>query len=139
MAIGNKVADAPQTQVGLLGRLSLGNFIFGADYVYNDNLYSHFDPTQRQANDDGSIDREQSYKIESYGVINALAQYNFTIVGLKSNFRINVYNLANKKYAMEGWDNATRDDNGEYNHSKENFMGFWGYERTFNFALKVNF
>jgi len=135
-----KVADAPQTQIGILARLVLGNFTFGADYVYNDNLYSHFDPTKRQADpSDGSIDREQSYKIEAYGLLNALAQYNFTIAGLKSNFRINAYNLANTKYALEGWDNATRDANGEYMHSKENFMGFWGYERNFNFALKITF
>jgi len=134
-----KVADAPQTQFGLIGRLVLGNFIFGADYTYNDNLYSHFDPTKRQASSDGTIDRAQSYKIEAYGLLNGMAQYNFTIAGLKSNFRINVYNIGNTQYVLEGWDNATKDANGDYNHSKDNFMGFWGFERTFNFSLKVRF
>ena len=87
----------------------------------------------------GVIDREQSYQLPSFGIINALAKYNFTIAGLRSSFNINIYNVANKKYATEGWDNATRDADGEYNHSQENFMGFWGYERNFNFALKINF
>ena len=130
-----KVADAPQTQVGILGRLILGNFILGGDYTYNDQLYSNFDPVKRQDPNDVT----QSYMLPAYGVINAMAQYNFTFAGLKSNFRINVYNLANTKYAVEGWDNATRDANGEYHHAKDNFMGFWGFERNFNFALKINF
>jgi len=132
---GLKVADAPQTQIGLLSRLALGNFVLGVDYVYNDDLYAYFDATQRQ----DPTDREQSYQLPSYGVMNALLKYKFTIAGLRSTFNINIYNVTDEKYATEGWDNATRDANGEYNHSQENFMGFWGYERNFNFALKINF
>jgi len=130
-----KVSDAPQTQVGILGRVILGNFVIGADYVYNDNLYSSFDPVKRQ----DPNDTEQSYMLPAYGVLNALVQYNFTFAGLKSNFRINAYNVANTEYAIEGWDNATKDADGLYRHSKDNFMGFWGFKRNFNFSLKINF
>ena len=130
-----KVADAPQTQVGVLGRIVLGQFVIGGDYTYNADLYANFDPVKRT----DPNDTEQTYKLPAYGVLNGMVQYNFSLAGLKSVFRINAYNITNEEYVLEGWDNATRDANGEYNHSKENFMGFWGFERNFNFSLKINF
>jgi outer membrane cobalamin receptor len=131
-----KVADAPQTQIGILGRLNMGKrIILGADYVYNDNLYSRFDPERRT----NPNDTEQSYKLPGYGLLNMMFKYKFQFAGLKSYFQINANNVFDTEYAMEGWDNATKDANGKYSHSKENFMGFWGFGRTFNFTLKVMF
>jgi hypothetical protein len=75
----------------------------------------------------------------SFGLLNGMFKYRCKLAGLNANFIANAYNIMNKEYASEGWDNATRDSNGEYNHSKENFMGFWGYKRTFNFTFKLMF
>ncbi len=131
-----KVADAPQTQFGLLGRWDITRHMtIGADYVYNQNLYARFDPENRtDPNDLG-----QSYKIPAYGLLNGLVKYRFKLGKLDSYFQANVNNIMNIEYAMEGWDNATSDSNGDYNHGRDNFMGFWGYQRTFNFTFKVKF
>ncbi len=131
---GLKVPDAPQTQFGLTGRLSLGNFVFGGQYNYNANLYSRFDATKRT----NPNDRGQSYKLPAYGTVNSFMQYNFDMGGFRSTFLVNVYNLFDANYAIEGWDNAVK-YNGTYSHSKENFAGFWGFRRNFNFSIKVYF
>jgi hypothetical protein len=129
-----KVADAPQTQFGIIGNWDITHKItIGANYNYNANLYSRFDPAKRT----DETDREQSYKLPSYGLLNGMFKYKFKIGKLDSYFLTNVYNIMNKEYASEGWDNAVRDSNGDYAHGKENFKGFWGYKRKFNFALKI--
>ena len=131
-----KVADAPQTQYGILGRWSIGpHIVLGADYVYNQNLYARFAPEKRT----NPNDREQSYKLPSFGILNAMFKYKFHLGNLDSYFQINAFNLTNNLYAMEGWDNATKDSNGQYTHGQENFMGFWGFRRNFNFTLKIMF
>jgi len=131
-----KVADAPQTQLGLLGRWEVNDhIILGADYQYNQKLYSRFSPERR--NDPN--DRVQSYKLPAYGLVNGMFKYKFKLMKLDSYFQANVYNIMNTEYASEGWDNATKNSEHEYAHDKENFMGFWGYKRTFNFAVKVMF
>ena len=131
-----KVADAPQSQYGILARWELGKHItLGADYVYNQNLYARFSPEKRT----NPNDTEQSFKLPSFGLLNAMFKYKFQLAGLDSYFQVNAFNLTNTLYAAEGWDNATRDANGKYTHSQDNFMGFWGFERNFNFSLKVMF
>ncbi len=131
-----KVADAPQTQYGILGRWSVGqHIVLGADYVINQDLYARFDPERRT----DPNDREQSYKLPSFGILNAMFKYKFHLGNLDSYFQINAFNLTDELYAMEGWDNATKDSNGNYTHSQENFMGFWGFRRNFNFTLKIMF
>jgi hypothetical protein len=131
-----KVADAPQTQYGILARYEIGkHIILGADYVINQNLYARFSPEKRT----NPNDREQSYKMPSFGLLNAMFKYKFKLAGLNSYFQINAFNLTNELYAAEGWDNVTKDANGQYLHGKDNFMGFWGFQRNFNFSLKVMF
>ena len=131
-----KVADAPQTQFGFLGRWDITRSLaLGFDYTFNANLYARFDPESRTNPDD----RGQSYKLPTFGLLNGMFKYRFKLGKLNSYFIANAYNIMNKLYASEGWDNATRDSNGEYNHDKENFMGFWGFQRTFSFSFKVMF
>jgi hypothetical protein len=131
-----KVADAPQTQFGFLGRWDVTRKIaIGFDYVHNSNLYARFDPESRTNPDD----RGQSYKMPSFGLLNGMFKYKFKLGKLNAHFLANAYNIMNKEYASEGWDNATKDSNQEYHHSKENFMGFWGYKRTFSFTFKLMF
>ena len=66
-------------------------------------------------------------------------KYKFKFAGLDSYFQVNAFNVLDELYASEGWDNATRDANGNYSHSQDNFMGFWGFGRSFNFSLKIMF
>lgn len=133
---GLKVGDAAQSQFMIGASLKVTKDItVGVDYLYNDNLYAKFNPESRT----DANDREQSYRIPGYGLVNGYASYNFKLAGLVSTFSINGYNLLNKSYVIEGWDNAQKDSNGQRVHGRENFKGFWGWGRNFNFAVKVRF
>lgn len=124
-----KVADAPQTQFGLNADWQITNKInFGATWNYNDQLFADFDPLDRTNPDD----TEQSFQIPSYSIVHARAGYSFKLSNdLDAHAGIVVNNLLNEEYIMEGYDLG--------NHDMESFVGMWGWKRTFNFSLRVNF
>jgi hypothetical protein len=131
-----KVGDSPQQQFGLkLKYVIMKNVTIGGSYVRNEELYAKFDPTTR--NDE--TDREQSYKLDGFGMTNGYVKFNFPVGKNKGSFTINANNIFDVEYAQEGWDNAIKDANGDRTHSRDNFVGFWGWGRNFNFALKMNF
>lgn len=127
-----KVADAPQTQVGFaLNYKFLENFNLNANWVYYADLYANFDVKDRIINEGKDADREQSWKLPSYDVLDLTLSYNFEIKGLKSRIVLNAYNVLDKDYMAEGFDGR--------NHDKESFVGFKGWKRNFNLGFKVNF
>ena len=131
-----KVGDAPQQQFGLKANYVIHkNVTLGGSYVRNEELYAKFDPTTRQ----DPNDREQSYKLPGFGMTNAYVKFDFPVGKTKGSFTINANNIFDVHYAQEGWDNAIADADGNRTHSQENFLGFWGWGRNFNFALKLNF
>ncbi|MCD6112729.1 MAG: TonB-dependent receptor [Bacteroidales bacterium] len=124
-----KVYDAPQTHFGIETEYKIiKNIEIGANWMFFDNLYSKFDPTERTNPLEEGI---QSYKIPAYNILDMRASYYFKINGLKSVFTINCYNALNEEYISEGYDGI--------NHDENSFVGFWGFKRNFNFSFKMMF
>ena len=131
-----KVGDAPQQQFGFKAKyVIMKNVTIGGSYVRNEELYAKFDPTTRN----NSADREQSFKLPGFGMTNAFVKFDFPVGKTKGSFTVNGNNIFNVHYVQEGWDNAISDANGNRNHGQDNFLGFWGWGRNLNFALKLNF
>lgn len=131
-----KVGDAPQQQFGAKFQYTImRNVTLGGSYVRNEELYASFDPATRQ----DPNDRAQSYKLDGFGMTNGFVRFAFPVGTSTGTFTLNANNIFDVHYAQEGWDNAISDANGDRNHGRDNFVGFWGWGRNFNFALKLNF
>jgi len=131
-----KVGDSPQQQYGIkVNYVIMKAVTIGGSYVRNEQLYAKFDPVSR--NDPN--DRAQSFKLDGFGMTNMYLKFAFPIGKSSGSFTINANNLFDVEYAQEGWDNAIKDSNGNRTHSRDNFVGFWGWGRNFNFALKMTF
>ncbi len=127
-ANGLKVGDAPQTQMGVfLKSMIFNTFSFELDWTFNDHLYADFDPTNRGI----STDRQQSFQLPSYHLVDVHFGYSYTLFNNQAFIGINAYNLFNTNYIMRGQDGA--------NHNLDTFLGYWGFERTFNIQFKLNF
>lgn len=132
-----KVVDAPQTQLGLALKWQTTKAIdMGVNVLYYDRLYSKMNITDKQNPNDEGID---SWKIPSYSVVDFRVGWAFKIAGLNSYASMNVNNLFNSEFIVEGWDNAQRNSAGNYAHDAENFAGFWGWGRNMNFSLNIKF
>lgn len=133
---GLHVADAPQTQIGLAVKWNITDDIdYGMNWVFYDRLYSKFSPEDR----DDPDDRADSYRLPNYSVMDMRIGWSFKLAGLDSYASMNVYNALNTMYRAEGWDNVQRNAAGNYAHDAENFAGFWGWGRNYNFSLRINF
>ena len=127
-ANGLYVGDAPQTQLGVFIKSKLFNlFDFSFNYTYNDRLYADFDPTSRN----NPNDREQSFRLPAFSLIDAHLGYNFKIDDYDIFTGFSCFNLLNKEYIMRGEDGSS--------HNLSSFQGNWGFGRTFSFNLKLNF
>lgn len=123
-----KIADAPQTQFGLNATWQITDQLdLGATWNYNDELYADFDPLDRT----DATDTEQSFQLPAYSLLHARAGYSFKVNGLDTYAGIVCNNVLNEEYIMEGYDKG--------GHDMDSFVGMWGWKRTFNFSLRVNF
>jgi outer membrane receptor protein involved in Fe transport len=127
-ADGLYVGDAPQFQAGLSGSFKiLRLFDLDAQWVYYDNLYADFNPAKRSDPED----KAQPVKLPSYQLLDLHAGYGFRVAGLESYLQVSCYNVLNDKNIIRGEDGT--------GHNMEDFTGFWGFGRTFNFSLKISF
>ena len=127
-ANGLYVGDAPQTQIGLSGNYHfLEHFSLGLNWVYYDRLYADFNPVKRNNPDD----REQSFRIPSYHVLDAHFVVDFRMFGQEARANLSCFNLLNSKRIIRGMDGA--------DHSLSSFTGFWGFGRTVSVGLKLCF
>ncbi len=127
-ANGLKVGDAPQTQFGAFLKSTIfDQFTVEIDWTYNDHLYAGFDPINR--ND--ANDRQQSYQLPSYQLLDVHLGYSYKLFNNQGFIGLNCYNLFNSTYIMRGQDGA--------DHNLSTFLGYWGFERTFNIQFKLNF
>jgi hypothetical protein len=131
---GLKVPDQPQTQFGYNVEFKAAKRLTFAWYhLFYDNLYSQYTLEDRT----NPNDREQSWKLPAYNIVNARIGWNFTFAGLDSEFQVNVYNLFNTESLMEAEDRAVERDDGTIYHTFR--KGFWVWGRNWNFALRVRF
>ena len=127
-ADGLYVGDAPQLQLGLSGNYHfLEHFSLGLNWVYYDRLYADFNPVSRS----NPSDREQSYRIPAYHLLDAHFQVVFTMFGQEAMVNMGILNLLNSKHILRGMDGA--------DHSLNSFTGFWGFGRSVNVGLKLRF
>ncbi|HHB78374.1 MAG TPA: TonB-dependent receptor, partial [Saprospiraceae bacterium] len=124
-ADGLHVGDQPQSQYGGFFNYHVGNFEFGAEYIYYDRLFAKFEVAGVNSEDK----RKDVYQLPSYGSFNANFSYNFNLTkDLDAKVYVQGYNLTNVFTPVEGWGN-----------DKDDFKGFWTWGRNFNFGMKVNF
>lgn len=129
---GLKVADAPQTQFGLTAKVKPAKGMFiSANWNYNTNFYSSFDVKSRMVSEGVVADREQSFEIPSFNTLDMTVGYDFMFNTLDMYAGVNVYNVLDAEYMAEGVDGK--------DHLRENFVGFMGWGRNFNFTVRVNF
>jgi hypothetical protein len=127
-ADGLYVGDAPQLQFGISGNYHfLEHFTLGLSWVYYDQLYADFNPVSR--NDPN--DKEQSYRIPSYQLLDAHFNIEFNMFGQEAMANISCFNILDSKHIIRGLDGA--------DHSIDSFRGFWGFGRTVSFGMAVRF
>ena len=127
-ANGLYVGDAPQTQIGLSGNYHfLEHFSLGLNWVYYDRLYADFNPVKRNNPDD----REQSFRIPSYHVLDAHFVVDFRMFGQEARANLSCLNMLNSKRIIRGMDGT--------DHTIDSFRGFWGFGRTISVGLKLCF
>jgi hypothetical protein len=109
-----KVGDAAQTTAALtLHYYPMDRASISITYNHFANYYSNFNPEARSFVDkNGNPDRKQSWKIPSYGLVNA--HFNMTLP-FDLPFEIKVfahaYNLLDTEYISDAVDNAAHDAN----------------------------
>jgi len=108
-ANGLKVGDAPQTQMG----------VFLKSMIFN--------PTNRSSLND----RQQSFQLPSYHMVDIHFGYSYKLFNNQAFIGVSSYNLFNTNYIMRGQDGS--------NHDLDTFLGYWGFERTFNIQFKLKF
>ena len=127
-ADGLYVGDAPQLQLGIHGTYHfLDHFTIGINWVYYDQLYADFNPVNRN----NPADREQSYRIPSYHLLDGNFTINLMMFGQAAMINLGVLNILNSKHIIRGLDGN--------DHKIGSFSGFWGFGRTVNFGLSVKF
>lgn len=138
---GLPVGDAPQTQLAISASASLTKQLsITADWNHNSRMYADFDPKERQ----DAADKQHSYRLPSYSLVNLGISWNPIIRGLVNSnslhkyprkVNINIYarlnNLFNEKYIERGKDGA--------DHTLSSFSGFWGIGRNASAGVRFKF
>lgn len=126
---GLYVGDQPQTQVGAYARYQITKKLdISATYTHNDKYYAYFDPSTRT----NSAVTAQPYKFDDYGVMDARVGYKFNLGGYETYAQLQVYNVLDKKYWVEGND-------GSGTAAGTLLNGFQGWGRNSNLSVKLNF
>ncbi|MCK9617408.1 MAG: TonB-dependent receptor [Lentimicrobiaceae bacterium] len=130
-----RVGDAAQTTFAFGAdykfRFGLG---FDATYSYYTNNYAKFDPSARQ----NENDRGQSAKLDPYGLLDAGISYTYRMEKIGFTFRINANNLLDEVYIADATDVPVLED-GTYSHDIDNAKGWYGFGRTWNASIRIDF
>jgi outer membrane cobalamin receptor len=128
-----KVGDAAQTttRIALTWEL-INNFRIYGSYYYANNLYADFDPSGSEFDDPDNLG---SLKLPDYSLFDAGLYYDFK-AGDKIQFtaKLNLYNIADKKYIAESESNNFPEDGTDETLYTENF-GYFGFGRTWNAGI----
>jgi len=127
-ADGLYVGDAPQFQLGISGNYHfLEHFTLGLNWAYYDRIYADFNPVSRN----NPNDREQSYSIPSYHLLDAHFRIDFMLFGKEAMANLNILNLLNSTHINRGLDGS--------DHTSGSFSGYWGFGRSLSVGLKLRF
>lgn len=137
-ADGLKVGDAAQTTFRIAANyMPIEGLKIYASYYYADNLFAAYDVNDtRFTNPD---EQGEVAQLPSFNLVDAGVFYDFDLSGLNLSLGVNVNNVLNTTYVAEldtniADDPATPDVNEFYDN-----IGFFGFGRTWNTTLRVNF
>jgi iron complex outermembrane recepter protein len=139
-----KVGDMPQASVSLgLTASPIEGASVQLSYRYYDLYWSDWSPTSREYDEGETPDRNRSWRVPSYGLLDLNASYDlpFEYNGAKAQVVLNVRNLLDEVYIQDAVDNS-RYNASPYrinNHSANAAEVYLGLPTAFNLGLKVNF
>ncbi len=132
-----KIGDAAQTTAFFGADYKVGAFNFDLGYRFVDGLYADYSITN---SDFLSPNNKGALKLPSYGLVDLGSTVRFKIGGANATFRVNINNLLNTLYIMESNSNIHAEAGADTwkGIDKTNFVWF-GFRRTWNASLKINF
>ncbi len=134
---GLHVGDAAQTTLRLAANyMPIQGLKIYASYFFADRLYAAYDindPKFTSPNPDDVVE------LPSYGLLDAGLFYDFELAGLKLSAGLNVNNVLNTQYISELITNISDDETTTNRNEFHDNIGWYGFGRTWNASLKVNF
>ncbi|NJN78139.1 MAG: TonB-dependent receptor [Saprospiraceae bacterium] len=135
-ANGLQVGDAAQTTLRLAANyMPVKGLKIYASYFFADRLFAAYDVNDTQFLSAGGVIAE----LPSYGLLDAGVFYNFEVSGLKMTLGANVNNLLDTEYISELITNKVDDPATTNRNEFYDNIGWYGFGRTWNTSLKVNF
>ncbi len=137
-ADGLKVGDAAQTTFSLGAKYEIIEGLFvNADYYFADNLYAEFNILEDQFKAEGG----QVVKLPSYSLVDAGISYRHTFSDkLAATVRFNMNNVLDTEYVAELDTNVVDDpDTADENEFYTRNRGFFGFGRTWNASVRIEF
>jgi outer membrane cobalamin receptor len=136
-ANGLEVGDAAQTTFRIAANYTpIQGLKFYASYYFADRLFADYDVTDASFNDP---DVANIVELPSFALVDAGLFYNFEVSGLDLSLGLNVNNVLNTTYIAE-LDTNTLDNEATTNRNEfYDNRGFFGFGRTWNSTLRVNF
>ena len=128
-----KVGDSAQTTAALGADVKVDkNFKVGVNFNYYARLYADWAFSSNDIVANGTKVYENPWRVPSACTVDLDARYNFNIGKVKAILSGNVSNVFNQEYITDATDGAKHDWQTAYGI-------FYGFGRTFNVRLKVNF
>lgn len=132
---GLKVGGSAQTTVGAGLDWDLSKDIsMNLQWYYFDNLYANFDPSDRDSEDLVGV---QALELPSYSLFDLGLAWKFKFAGKDARLNANVNNLFNVEYIAEAQDRYR--EGVDADQLLSDTRGWYGFGRTWNLGLKVNF
>ncbi|WP_196885800.1 TonB-dependent receptor [Aureivirga sp. CE67] len=124
-----KVGDAAQTTASLGVNYEIINGVrLSADYIYYDNLYADFNPSNRTSAAEEGVN---SWKLPSYGLVDLGLRWKFNIKSLDATLNANVNNVFGTEYVSDALDGRT--------HNASTAAVYYGAGRTYTVGTKIKF
>lgn len=133
-ARGVKVSDAAQiSAAGSVRYEPIKGLYFKAQYTYFGKNYAAFDPTNLYGDNAG----RQSWKMPSYGLLDAYVGYGFNIKKIRMDLRGTVINVLNTIYISDATNNGTTTFGPNFDASSASV--FVGMGRRFTTSLTITY
>ena len=127
-----KVGGSAQTTAALGVNVNVSKAIrLGADWNFFGRNYSDFSFSSSDLSIGGVKAFESPWRIPSANTFDVNASYRFNLGNMKAVLSGNVYNLFDQEYISDATDGA--------NHDWKTAYVYYGFGRTFNVKLKLNF
>jgi outer membrane receptor for Fe3+-dicitrate len=136
-AKGLEVGDAAQTTFRIAANYKpvKGLKIF-ASYYFADRLFADYDVTDTRFN---NPELANVVQLPSFALVDAGLFYDFTVSGLDLSLGVNVNNVLNTTYIQELDTNIEDNPFTQNTNELYNNIGYFGFGRTWNTTLRVNF